>query len=118
MPGVQPPEGEDVTPSGVGVQATASGDVGLSADEAQVRLDRAGPNQLPSPPRPSAWRKLFAEFVHFFALMLWVAGGLAFLAGMPQLGVAIFVAFGLIPLVSGLQALEPARRIPREDRAQ
>lgn len=28
---------------------------------------------------------------HFFALMLWVAGGLAFVAGMPQLGVAILV---------------------------
>ena len=31
------------------------------------------------------------EMVHFFALMLWVAGVLAFVAGMPQLGVAIFV---------------------------
>ena len=29
--------------------------------------------------------------VHFFALLFWVAGGLAFLAGMPQLGVAVFV---------------------------
>ena len=28
---------------------------------------------------------------HFFALMLWVAGVLAFIAGLPQLGVAIFV---------------------------
>ena len=29
--------------------------------------------------------------VHFFALLFWVAGGLAFVAGMPQLGIAIFV---------------------------
>jgi magnesium-transporting ATPase (P-type) len=28
---------------------------------------------------------------HFFALLFWVAGALAFVAGMPQLGVAIFV---------------------------
>ena len=29
--------------------------------------------------------------VHFFALLFWVAGGLAFVAGLPQLGIAIFV---------------------------
>jgi magnesium-transporting ATPase (P-type) len=28
---------------------------------------------------------------HFFALLFWVAGGLAFVAAMPQLGVAVFV---------------------------
>lgn len=33
--------------------------------------------------------------VHFFALMLWVAGGRAILAGMPQLGFAIFVVIVL-----------------------
>ncbi len=41
--------------------------------------------------RVAVWRQLLAQLVHFFALMLWVAGGLAFLAGLPQLGVAIFV---------------------------
>ena len=29
--------------------------------------------------------------VHFFALLFWVAGALAFVAGLPQLGIAIFV---------------------------
>jgi magnesium-transporting ATPase (P-type) len=29
--------------------------------------------------------------LHFFAIMLWIAGALAILAGMPQLGLAIFV---------------------------
>ena len=33
--------------------------------------------------------------MHFFALMLWVAGLLAILAGMPQLGFAIFVVIML-----------------------
>lgn len=41
-------------------------------------------------PRP-AWQQLAAQMVHFFALMLWVAGILAILAGMPQLGLAMFV---------------------------
>jgi magnesium-transporting ATPase (P-type) len=38
-----------------------------------------------------AWRRLAGEMFHFFALLFWVAGCLAFVAGMPQLGVAIFV---------------------------
>ena len=33
--------------------------------------------------------------VHFFALLFWVAGGLAFVAGLPQLGIAIFVVIVL-----------------------
>ena len=33
--------------------------------------------------------------VHFFALLFWVAGELAFVAGLPQLGIAIFVVIVL-----------------------
>ena len=50
-----------------------------------------GPNQLPVSPRPRLWRKVIAQLTHFFALMLWVAVVLAMVAGMPQLGIAIFV---------------------------
>ena len=38
-----------------------------------------------------AVRELAAQMIHFFALMLWVAGALAFVAGLPELGIAIFV---------------------------
>ena len=58
---------------------------GLSAAEAAARRDRLGPNRLPSPTRPAAARRLFGELTHFFALMLWVAGGLALAAGLPAL---------------------------------
>src|SRR5947207_11702787 len=64
---------------------------GLRESQAQERLTREGPNTLPTPRMVPGWRQLVAQLVHFFALMLWVAGGLAFVAGMPQLGVAIFV---------------------------
>lgn len=47
--------------------------------------------------------------VHFFALMLWVAGLLAFVAGMPQLGVAIFV----IIVVNGCFAFAQEQRAER-----
>jgi magnesium-transporting ATPase (P-type) len=46
---------------------------------------------------------------HFFALMLWVAGGLAFVAGMPQLGVAIFVVI----VVNGVFAFVQEQRAER-----
>ena len=68
---------------------------GLSAAEAAARRDRLGPNRLPSPTRPAAARRLFGELTHFFALMLWVAGGLALAAGLPALGVAIFAVIVL-----------------------
>ena len=64
---------------------------GLTAGEAFARLRLHGPNVLPPKRRRLIWRQCAAQMVHFFALMLWVAGGLAILAGMPQLGFAIFV---------------------------
>jgi calcium-translocating P-type ATPase len=75
------------------LQATAfdPGAEGLSSDEAHDRLRRDGPNQLPPPLRPSVLRRLADQLLHFFAVMLWVAGGLAFLADLPQLGIAIFL---------------------------
>ncbi len=63
---------------------------GLRADEVAARLRADGPNVLPVPRRPGPLRRLGRQLVHFFAIMLWAAGTLAFLAGLPQLGVAIF----------------------------
>ncbi|HEX6238314.1 MAG TPA: cation-transporting P-type ATPase [Acidimicrobiales bacterium] len=71
--------------------ARIAGGDGLSSAEAAARLARDGPNRLPPPRRPSAVRRFTDQLVHFFALMLWVASGLAFVAGLPELGVAIFV---------------------------
>ena len=93
--------------SSVGVQ-------GLRAADAIARLVRDGPNALPSPRPPPAWRQLAAQMGHFFALMLWVAGVLAFVAGMPQLGVAIFVVVvvnGVFAFVQESRAEHAAERL-------
>ena len=82
---------------------------GLSTPEAAARLAADGPNTLPPPARPRAWRRLAGELFHFFALMLWVAGGLALLAGMPQLGIAIFVVI----VVNGVFAFVQEQRAER-----
>src|SRR5439155_2161653 len=55
------------------------------------RLAEHGPNALPAARRPHAWWSLVRQLTHFFAVLLWVAAGLAAVAGMPQLAVAIVV---------------------------
>ncbi|GAA1116767.1 cation-transporting P-type ATPase [Arthrobacter flavus] len=64
---------------------------GLSGADAARLLTDVGPNVLPAARKASPWRKLLGELTHFFALMLWGAAGLAWLAGLPQLSVAIVV---------------------------
>ena len=95
-----------------GTTADRSG--GLRAADARARLARDGPNVLPSPRPPPAWRQLAAQMTHFFALMLWVAGVLAFIADLPQLGVAIFVVVvvnGVFAFVQESRAEHAAERL-------
>jgi len=78
---------------------------GLSQAEAVQRLARYGANQIEKITQQSFAGKLLKEFTHFFALILWLAAGLAFFAewkdpgqGMAMLGYAVL---GVI-LVNGL----------------
>ncbi len=73
---------------------------GLTTAEAQRGLKQAGRNVLPTAESVPTWKRVVEQFVGFFALMLWVAGGLAFLGGLPQLGVAIVVVI----IINGLFA--------------
>lgn len=71
---------------------------GLSDQEAEERLQRFGPNRLPTLRRRPLALRLADQMVHFMALLLWVAGGLAFAAGTPQLAWAIWA----VVLINGL----------------
>ena len=69
---------------------------GLRSAEAAQRLRQHGPNRLEQVAKRSLFSKLLGEFTHFFALMLWLAAGLAFFAewndpgqGMGMMGYAI-----------------------------
>ena len=95
VPGLVTSSPEANPPSGF----AAKNALGLSSADARARLARDGPNVLPSPAPPSAWRDLAAQMVHFFALMLWFAGALAFLAGM--LTVASPCILPLLPIIFG-----------------
>ena len=82
---------------------------GLSSAEAAARLRREGPNVFPTWRPTPPWKLLGRQMVHLLALMLWVAGGLAVLAGMSELGVAIF----LVILLNGIFAFLQEHRAER-----
>jgi magnesium-transporting ATPase (P-type) len=88
--------------------------LGLSQADAAARLATAGPNVLPIQAGTPGWRRFAAEMVHFFALLFWVAGVLALVAGMPQLGVAIFVVIvlnGVFAFIQEERAALAAQRL-------
>jgi magnesium-transporting ATPase (P-type) len=73
-----------------------SGTEGLPTDEANRRLREFGPNEILRVPSVPLFQRFLKGFTHFFALVLWIAAGLAFLAewfepgaGMGTLGAAI-----------------------------
>ncbi len=86
---------------------------GLTTAEAAERRAHAGPNRMPASKRPSVFRRLLGEFVHFFALLLWVAAVLAFFADLPQLSIAIV---GVIVLNAVFAAAQQARADKAADR--
>ena len=82
-----------------------SGAQGLSQAEARLRLARYGANRIEEIAARPFITRLLGEFTHFFALILWLAAGLAFFAewrepgqGMATLGYAVL---GVI-LINGL----------------
>ncbi|MCG2796740.1 MAG: cation-transporting P-type ATPase [Actinomycetia bacterium] len=63
---------------------------GISSDEAEQRLERYGANVIEEKRATPLWRKILSNFTHFFAILLWIAGILAFVGGTPELGYACF----------------------------
>jgi P-type E1-E2 ATPase len=61
----------------------------LTTAEAERRLAEVGPNAIEEAKGPSPARQLAANFVQPLALLLWACAGLALLADMPELTVAI-----------------------------
>jgi magnesium-transporting ATPase (P-type) len=81
----------------------------LSSAEAAYRLRVDGPNVLPRARPPAPAVLLLRQLTHFFAVMLWVAALLAWIAGLPQLAVAIAV----VVVVNGVFAFAQEYRADR-----
>jgi magnesium-transporting ATPase (P-type) len=95
----------------------ASRPEGLAPEEAEGRLARFGPNSLRERRVRPLYRKFLSQFTHLMALLLWAGGLIGFLAGMPQLGAAIWAvnlingAFGFWQEHKAEKAAEALRRI-------
>ncbi len=104
---------------------------GLTSTEAAARLEREGRNVLEKKRAVPLWRKFLVNFVHFFAIMLWVAAVLSFIANMPELAIAciaVIVINGIFTFwqefraeqaIESLQKILPKRvRVIREGTEQ
>src|SRR5579884_1368147 len=87
------------------IVSLGSGPQGLSSREAMRRLREYGPNRIEEVRGEPPLVRFLKEFTHFFAMILWVAAALAFVAewsdpgqGMAKVGytiVAVIVVSGL-----------------------
>ena len=84
---------------------------GLDGCEAARRLRIAGPNQIERVRRRPLAGRLLEQFWSFFAVLLWIGGGLAFLAGLPELGWAIFAVIVVNGVFSFLQEYRAERAV-------
>ncbi|MGL6057463.1 MAG: cation-translocating P-type ATPase, partial [Culicoidibacterales bacterium] len=64
---------------------------GLSTQAAHQRLTQYGANVLVQPKKTPQLIVFLRNFTHLMALLLWVGGSVAFFAGMPQLGIAVYL---------------------------
>jgi calcium-translocating P-type ATPase len=84
---------------------------GLASVEAARRLAACGPNHLVHLRRRSLALRFAEQFTSLFAVLLWVAGGLAFLAGLAELGWAVFAVILVNGGFSFLQEYRAERAI-------
>jgi sodium/potassium-transporting ATPase subunit alpha len=93
-------------------------EAGLADTEVRKRQREFGSNRIEQFRVVPLWLRLAREFTHFFALILWVAAGLAFVAesvdpgdGMWQLGVAILVVIVVNGVFSFMQEYRAERAV-------
>jgi magnesium-transporting ATPase (P-type) len=94
---------------------------GLTEAEAIDRFTQFGPNELPEPAHRPLWLRFADQLTHFMALLLWVAGALAFVSRTPELGWAIWAviwinaAFSFWQEFQAEQALAALKKVlPRQ----
>jgi calcium-translocating P-type ATPase len=88
-----------------------SGPGGLDSTEVVRRRATTGENRIERTRRRPPALRLLRQFASLFAILLWVGGGLAFVAGMPQLGWAVFVVILVNGVFSFFQEYRAERAI-------
>ena len=65
-------------------------EAGLTKEEAKKRLEQYGKNTINEKKGKPLYIKLLANFTSMMAILLWISGAIAFIAQMPQLGIAVW----------------------------
>ncbi|MEW6553534.1 MAG: cation-transporting P-type ATPase [Actinomycetota bacterium] len=89
----------------------ASNPEGLAPAEAARRLEQEGRNEIEKKRGTPLWRKLLVNFTHFFAIMLWFAAVLSFIADMPELGIACIAVIVINGIFTFWQEFKAERAI-------
>ena len=84
---------------------------GLSQDEATDRLEKFGANELPEPVQRPLWLRFADQLTHFMALLLWVAGILAFISRTPELGWAVWAVIWINAIFSFWQEFQAEKAL-------
>ncbi len=84
---------------------------GISAAQARERLERYGPNILREEKKTPLIYKLLANFTYPMALLLWAGAALAFVARLPELGIAILAVIFINAAFSFWQEYKAERSV-------
>lgn len=71
---------------------------GLNTDDVKQRQEQYGPNVLEKAHQTPLIMSFLQNFISMMAILLWIAGGIAFIAGLTELGIAIW----LVNLINGV----------------
>ncbi|NWF61961.1 MAG: cation-transporting P-type ATPase [Fischerella sp.] len=86
-------------------------DNGLTEYEARQRFERYGANELPETIQRPMWLRFTDQLTHFMALLLWIAGILAFISRTPELGWAIWAVIWINAVFSFWQEYQAERAL-------
>ena len=84
---------------------------GLTEAEVESRQKHYGFNELPEPAHRPLILRFTDQLTHFMALLLWVAGILAFISGTPELGWTIWAVIWINALFSFSQEFQAERAL-------
>lgn len=100
------------------LQSLGSNPQGLTQADAERRLQEYGHNRVEGIRREPLWLKFFRELTHFFALIMWLAAALAFIAewrapgeGMAKVGIALVCVIFVSALFSFWQEFRVERSL-------
>ncbi|MEX0975252.1 MAG: cation-transporting P-type ATPase [Bacillota bacterium] len=82
---------------------------GLASEEAARRLREYGPNVISEGHPTPLYKRLLPHLTNLLAILLWIAGVLAFVGGMPQLAYAVFAVILINAFFSFIQEYKAER---------